>query len=216
MLANLAPHKGQETAIRAVAILKQAGISLHCWLAGIERGGGTAYTARLESLISELGVDDRIQLLGQRDEPEVLLQAADFFLLPSTQEGLPLSVLEAQATRVPVLAAPTAGVPEVVTDAETGFLIAAGDAHGYARCIAALLENRDLYHRVAERAYLQATREFDWQTYCRTIFSLYRTLQNERESRRWPFPTTTSRSDLPRRTTSLAEPCGSDPERTIW
>lgn len=50
------------------------------------------------------------------------------FLLQSTSEGLPLSVLEAQATKVPVLADPTAGIHEVITDGETGFLIPAEDA----------------------------------------------------------------------------------------
>ena len=76
-----------------------------------------------------------VRLLGQRDDANVLLRAADFFLLPSTNEGLPLSILEAQATKVPVLAAPTAGIPEIVRDAETGFLIPATDAPGYAHRI---------------------------------------------------------------------------------
>jgi glycosyltransferase involved in cell wall biosynthesis len=133
MLANLAPHKGQETAIRAVALLKQRGLEVTCWLAGIERHGEGAYTARLRTLIHEADVGDRVQLLGQRGDAPDLLRAADLFLLPSTNEGLPLSVLEAQATRVPVLAAPTAGIPEVVREGETGFLIPAADAEGYAR-----------------------------------------------------------------------------------
>ncbi len=66
MLANLSPHKGQETAIQAVAILKQLGIPLHCWMAGNERRGGTTYTKRLTKLIAELGVGDRVRLLGRR------------------------------------------------------------------------------------------------------------------------------------------------------
>jgi glycosyltransferase involved in cell wall biosynthesis len=176
MLANLAPHKGQETAIRAVAILKEAGVLLHCWLAGVERGGETTYTAHLSALIAELGVGDRVRLLGQRDDPDRLLRAADVFLLPSTREGLPLSILEAQATKVPVLAAPTAGIPEVVADDETGFLIAAGDAPGYARRIRSLLESPGLSHRVAERAHAQAAGELSWEAHCGRILELYQAL----------------------------------------
>jgi glycosyltransferase involved in cell wall biosynthesis len=184
MLANLSPHKGHETAIQAVAILKQAGVPLHCWLAGVERGGATTYTERLTTLIAELGVSDRVRLLGQRDDPDLLLRAADFFLLPSAREGLPLSILEAQATKVPVLAAPTAGIPEVVVDGETGFLIAAGDAPGYAHRIRALLENAELYHRVAEQARAKTTRERSWESHCERIIELYRELF-DRSRQRW-------------------------------
>jgi glycosyltransferase involved in cell wall biosynthesis len=172
MLANLAPHKGQETAIRAVALLKQRGLEVTCWLAGIERHG-EAYTARLRTLIHEAGVGDRVQLLGQRGDAPDLLRAADLFLLPSTNEGLPLSVLEAQATRVPVLAAPTAGIPEVVREGETGFLIPAADAEGYARRVEHLLANPDLADRVAEAAFLHTTREHNWTAYCRRVVELY-------------------------------------------
>ena len=148
MVANLAPHKGQETAIRAMAILKKAGINVACWLAGVERRGEGDYTTRLQELCNELGVADRIRFLGHREDVPDLLRAADIFLLPSTSEGLPLSVLEAQATKVPVLAAPTAGIPEVITDGETGFLIPAEDAVGYAQRIESLLNCPGIHHRV--------------------------------------------------------------------
>lgn len=176
MLANLAPNKGQETAVRAIALLKQRGIEVDCWLAGAERGGEEVYTHRLEALIREAGVGDRVRLLGQRRDTQDLLRAADFFLLPSTCEGLPLSILEAQASKVPVLAAPTAGVPEVVRDGETGFLIAADDAEGYARRIELLLTQPALRGRITEAAFMQTTREHNWSVYCARIEALYEEL----------------------------------------
>jgi glycosyltransferase involved in cell wall biosynthesis len=173
MLANLAPHKGQETAIKAAALLKARGAEAHFWLAGVERGGAGAYTARLQALVGEMGVADRVRLLGPRSDAPDLLRAADLFLLPSTCEGLPLSVLEAQATKVPVLAAPTAGVPEVVRDGETGFLIAADDAAGYAGCIEHLMSHPDLRGKVTEAAYDRVTREHNWSAYCQRVWDLY-------------------------------------------
>ncbi|MCI0682543.1 MAG: glycosyltransferase family 4 protein [Gemmataceae bacterium] len=178
MLANLSPHKGQETAIRAVALLKQRGVNVTCWLAGVERDPGGVYTARLSAMIQEAGVADRVRLLGQRRDAADLLRAADFFLLPSTNEGLPLSVLEAQATRVPVLAAPTAGVPEVVRDGETGFLIPAGDGEAYARRLEQLIVNPEVAQGVAEAAYQHTTREHTWTSYCRRISELYDEILN--------------------------------------
>jgi glycosyltransferase involved in cell wall biosynthesis len=173
MLANLAPHKGQETAIRAVALLRERGVDTECWMAGVERGGEKTYTERLTRLINEAGVGDRVRLLGQRRDAPDLLRAADLFVLPSSHEGLPLSILEAQASKVPVLAAPTAGVPDVVHDGETGFLIAAQDVLGYAHQIERLLGYPELYHRIAEAAYAHTTREHNWTIYCQRISALY-------------------------------------------
>jgi glycosyltransferase involved in cell wall biosynthesis len=188
MLANLAPHKGQETAIRAVAHLKHKGVDMACWLAGVERGNTTVYTARLKSLIAELGVADRVKLLGQRTDAPDLLRAADFFLLPSTCEGLPLSVLEAQASGVPVLAAPTDGIPEVVRDGVTGFLVAAGDAAGYAHCLENLLDHPELGRKVAEAAQERTRRENNWENYCQRVSELYEDLvRTDVPGRRWGF-----------------------------
>jgi glycosyltransferase involved in cell wall biosynthesis len=181
MLANLAPHKGQETAARAVALLKKQGVDVLCWLAGNERGGTDTFTRRLESLIRELQVEDRVRLLGPRSDAPDLLRAADFFLLPSTNEGLPLSVLEAQASKVPVLAAPTAGIPEAVQDGITGLLIPADDAPAYAGQLAMLLGNPGLSNALAERAYARTTREYNWQAYCQRIWALYQELIEGRQ-----------------------------------
>ena len=105
-----------------------------------------------------------------------LLRAADIFLLPSTSEGLPLSVLEAQATKVPVLAAPTAGIPEVITDGETGFLIPAKDATGYAHRIKTLLNQPETYHYMMDKAYIKVTKEHNWQTYFENTLMIYQSL----------------------------------------
>jgi glycosyltransferase involved in cell wall biosynthesis len=173
MLANLAHHKGQETVIGAVAALKRKGVDAVCWLVGTERGGTSTYSSRLRLLIQEMGLVDRIHLQGQRDDVPELLRAADFLLLPSTCEGLPLSILEAQASKVPVLAAPTAGIPEVIQDEASGFLIAADDAPGYAACLESLLKNPNRYHQIAEAAYVQATQSYNWTRFCQRIKELY-------------------------------------------
>jgi glycosyltransferase involved in cell wall biosynthesis len=179
MVANLAPHKGQETAIQTTAMLKKAGVDITCWFAGIEREHDGRYTTHLQALCNELGIGDRVCFLGHREDIPDLLRAADLLLLPSTNEGLPLSVLEAQATKVPVLAAPTAGIPEVITDGETGFLIPADDAGGYAHCIATLLHQPEIYQRVREQAYTKVIKEHNWQIYCQTIWRLYQSLWDE-------------------------------------
>jgi glycosyltransferase involved in cell wall biosynthesis len=176
MMANLAPHKGQEVAIRAIATLKARGLEVALWLAGIERGGGQAYTHRLYSLSCELGVDAQVRFLGHRDDTPDLLRAADLFLLPSTREGMPLSILEAQASKVPVLAAPTTGIPEIVTEGQTGFLIDPIAPNAYADRMMLLLNNPDLAHKIAVSAYSKIITTYTTQLYFQKIWSLYHDL----------------------------------------
>jgi glycosyltransferase involved in cell wall biosynthesis len=173
MLANLAPHKGQEVAMRAIAALKADGIRTLLWLAGTERGGRKDYTNRLCALCGELDIQHQVRFLGHRDDAPDLLRAADLFLLPSTREGMPLSILEAHATKVPVLAAPTTGIPEIITDGETGFLIPPPDPLGYAARMKLLLTSPDLARRVSDRAYSIIVKEHSTAVYFQRIWSLY-------------------------------------------
>ena len=173
MLANLAEHKGQLTAVHAVRHLRDRGLIVDCWLAGEERGGERHFTRRLEALIHELGVGDQVTLLGFRSDGPALLQAADIFLLPSTHEGLPLSVLEAQAAGTVVLGSPVPGIREVVTDGVTGFVIDPADHAGYADRIHALLTDRALYQRIADAARAHVRREHAWSVYLERAWEVY-------------------------------------------
>jgi glycosyltransferase involved in cell wall biosynthesis len=104
-------------------------------------------------LTRELGIDERVTFAGFRNDVPQLLEAADMVLLPSTSEGLPLTILEAQAARAIVLAAPTAGIPEVIEHGRTGYLIGAKDAAGYALQIGALLRDASLLQGVVAAAH---------------------------------------------------------------
>jgi glycosyltransferase involved in cell wall biosynthesis len=181
--ANLSPHKGQDTAIRAVSILKQRGIRVQLWIVGNERSGSGEYLAQLKKLVGEESVEDRVSFLGFRHDIPDLLRAADFMLLPSTSEGLPISVLEAQASKCLVLAAPTAGVPEVISHEETGFLIAAHDAPGYAATISMLMNDGSRTSAITEAAYRQVIKHHQLRSYCLRVLDLYESLMRGESSR---------------------------------
>jgi len=175
MAANLAKHKGQETAIRAMARLRSLGADAELWLAGEDREQG-GYERHLQELAVTEGVADRVRLLGFRSDVESLYGAADVLLLPSTREGLPLTVLEAQAAGVAVLAAPTAGVPEAIVDGETGWLIEHDDVEGYARRIKAVIDHPELRRAVSDRAFERVRKHNNWQDYCTRMIDLYESL----------------------------------------
>ncbi|HEY6358249.1 MAG TPA: glycosyltransferase family 4 protein [Vicinamibacterales bacterium] len=173
MVANLAPHKGQSTAIMSVGRLVAGGLRPCLWLVGEERDSRSAYTADLRALVQRLGVSDQVRFTGFRDDVPEVLRASDFLLLPSTAEGLPLVVLEAQASNTVVLAAPTAGVPEVITNGDTGFLVAADDYQGYASTLGRLIRRPEEARAVAERALAQVRSGFTFERYCEILMAEY-------------------------------------------
>jgi len=176
IVANLAPHKGHRTAIQCIAELRRRGRESTLLVVGQSRDARPEHADRLAALASALGVADRVRFLGQRDDVATLLRACDAVLLPSTNEGLPLSLLEAQACGAVVIAAPTAGIPEIVEDGITGFLVAADDVDGYADRLERLMTDPAAAQAVARRARERVAREHARLAYERAWASVYREL----------------------------------------
>ena len=99
-----------------------------------------------------LGISDRIDFLGVRDDLPDLLAAADVFCLTSSTESFGLSALEAMATGTPVVATGVGGVPEVIDEGVSGYLSEAEDLHGYADRLRAMLLDRELAARFGANA----------------------------------------------------------------
>jgi glycosyltransferase involved in cell wall biosynthesis len=112
-------------------------------------------------LAETLGVERDVVFLGKQDDVESLLAAADLFLLPSDEEAFGLAALEAMSCGAPVIATTAGGVPEVVEDGKTGFLLAPGDVDGMARATLALLTDGPRLAEFREAARRRAVEQFD-------------------------------------------------------
>lgn len=99
---------------------------------------------------ASLGLGDGCRLLGYRDDVRRLLAAADLFILGSDYEGLPVAVMEAMAAGLPIVATAVGGVPEAVTDGESGLLVPPRDPEALAAAIGRLVEDPALCARLAE------------------------------------------------------------------
>jgi L-malate glycosyltransferase len=99
-----------------------------------------------------LGVFDKCSFVGKRPNIVDYLSAADVLLLPSEQESFGLAALEAMACEVPVIASRVGGIPEVVTDGETGFLSAVGDIDKMAEDAGRLVADEKLRKEIGARA----------------------------------------------------------------
>ena len=100
--------------------------------------------AAAEHRARALGVENDCIFVGKQPKIVEYLSAADVLLLPSEQESFGLAALEAMACEVPVIASNTGGIPEVVTDGETGYLSAIGDTAKMSRDAARLVRDADL------------------------------------------------------------------------
>lgn len=116
-VGRLSEQKAQKDIVRAAKLVAD-GIDCEFLIVG---GGPLA--DELQGLIDETGVGDRVRLLGFRREVAALLDSADAFALPSVDEGMPMSLLEAAVHEVPIIATPVGDIPKLIVDGETGLSI---------------------------------------------------------------------------------------------
>ena len=129
--------------------------------------------AALEDLSRSLGLADRVRFLGfVKDMPE-LYQGLDLLLLTSHFEGTPLTVLEAMAMGVPVVASRVDGVLEVVEDGRDGILAAPGDQDQFVDGVCRVLSDRDLRQRLSIKAQEKARRDYSAEAMVRRVEALY-------------------------------------------
>jgi glycosyltransferase involved in cell wall biosynthesis len=125
-IGSLQPYKGHIYLINACAELQKRGIPFHCRIIG----GGELYPM-LEHEIRENKLDALVELLGPRTQQEVsqLLQTANCYVQPSVitpsgkMEGIPVALMEAMVSGIPVIASCISGIPELVRNRETGYLV---------------------------------------------------------------------------------------------
>jgi glycosyltransferase involved in cell wall biosynthesis len=140
----------------------------------------------LEEEIQALELSDRVRLAGERRDVPQLLAAADVFVLSSASEGLPVSVLEAMAAGLPVVASRVGGVPEQVSDGETGLLVEPGDPNELAAALHRLTADPSLRRRLGAAGHARAEQAFDLDPFRRAHVELY---SRELARRRLPAPT---------------------------
>ncbi|MGI6656361.1 MAG: TIGR03088 family PEP-CTERM/XrtA system glycosyltransferase [Desulfobulbus sp.] len=134
-VGRLDPVKDQATLVHAFRILCKRissveGCSVQLWIVG----AGPEREA-LQGIIEQEGLEDRVLLLGERHDIAELLRQSDIFVLSSLAEGIPMTILEAAATGLPVVATDVGGIAEIVRDGETGYLVSSGSLQELADAI---------------------------------------------------------------------------------
>ncbi len=154
-VAALAPHKDQRTLLRAFARFLREGGEAHLVILG--EGGERA---ALETLVAELGVQDRVHLPGFTEDVLSRLAAFDVFVLSSNEEGLGTSLLDAMALGKPIVATAAGGIVDAVTDGDNGLLVAPAAVGEFAAALARVQSDASLRRRLGQRG-RERVLEFD-------------------------------------------------------
>lgn len=146
----LRPDKGQDHLLAALMRLEGEGLSPYLLLAGSATAESRPYADALAA--SAEGLGDRVRFLGYRDDVSALMQAADAVIIPSLTEAQPRVAVQAFATGRPVVASNVGGVPEIVANNHTGWLVPPADPDALAQAIARVMRQPDETARVALHA----------------------------------------------------------------
>jgi len=142
-VGRMAAVKDQLTLIKAAQILLTEFPELKQGLRVILVGDGELYSS-IENYIVEHSLQENIKLLGARNDVASVLHEFDVFVLPSLAEGIPLTLLEAMATALPVISSKVGGVPELIEEGKQGYLIQPQDSHDLANRIKHYIDSADL------------------------------------------------------------------------
>ena len=126
-------------------------------------GTGMADDEEMGELLRKCGPADHVHLLGVRGDVASLFASADIFLLPSRVESFPISIMEAMAMGVPVVASTVGGIPDLVRHGEDGFLHDPQDVAGMAESVLTLLADAAIRERFGEAGRQRIAREFSLQ-----------------------------------------------------
>lgn len=167
-VARLSEQKNQFAIIEAARLMRDTHPHVRFWIAG---DGPMRDTLREH--IASYGLEDRVLLLGFRQDVSALLAGADAFLLTSIEEGLPMSLLEAMAARIPIATTAVGGIPEAVSDGYSAVMIDSSNARELSDQLALIVDSPAFRTRLAEAAHAEYVSRFSATSMARAYRTAY-------------------------------------------
>jgi glycosyltransferase involved in cell wall biosynthesis len=167
IIARLTAQKAHDVLFQAIASRSD--------LAGVHVAivGDGERRQELERLANTLGIDGRVRFLGARRDLGDILHGIDVFAMPSLWEGLPLSLVLAMGAGLPVVTTRVAGIPEVVEDGSTGYLVPPGDAAQFGAALSRAVHERDTSAAMGRAARQFVLPRFGVDQYVNSVSALY-------------------------------------------
>jgi glycosyltransferase involved in cell wall biosynthesis len=172
-VGRLVEVKRQDFLLRAAAELRRRFADLWVLLVG-----DGPERANLEALAGELGIGDRCVFAGFQERPEIGLRAMDVFALTSRSEGFPVSLLEAWAAGVPVVAPKVGGIPDVVSHDDNGLLFKPNDFAGFCGAVGRLIDEPRSVAAMVEAARAEVNAKYSLARMAQTYATEYAALKS--------------------------------------
>jgi glycosyltransferase involved in cell wall biosynthesis len=175
MVGGLHPRKRHDLLIEAAPhVLEHVPEARFVIVGGGFEDVGAEYEAGLKQRAADLGLAERVVFTGRRDDVPAILRVCDLFVLPSDQEGLPGSVLEAMATGKPCVVTPAAAAP--VVDGTTGLVVPPNDPQALADAIVRILHDGELAEAMGRAGRERAVEAYSLEATVRQYEALYERL----------------------------------------
>jgi len=170
----ISSRKNPLTVLRAVAKVIRRGVRVSVHLAGEEKD--PAYARTVHEAIGELGISAQTVMLGRIPQSDIRRELAEAaaFVLPSLQENAPMAIAEAMAAGVPVISTSRCGMPYMIEDGQSGYLVEPDDVDGLAEKLTGLLAHDSLRRRMGARAGQVARARFHPDVVASKTFDVYR------------------------------------------
>jgi len=180
-LGNASPGRGWEFLLEAAPMIKEKYPAVKFLFVGELLADHQSYWSGLMRRARDLGLSEDIIFTGRRDDVPQMMHALQVYVHPSEAEACPMSVLEACACGLPVVATAVGGVPEIVEDGMSGFLVPPQSPSEIARSVLALLGSIDLAEKMGKAAVQTVRKQFSLERCVSEHVRLYRaTLECER------------------------------------
>lgn len=179
LVAQITPWKGQEEAIRALALIRSRRPTQLLLVGEAKFRGGQArfdtyaYRNSLRRIVQDLGLDGAVHFLGERRDIPEILRALDLLLMPSWEEPFGNVALEAMAMEIPVVASDVGGLVEIVRPGEDGLLLPPKQPEAWAAAIEELLAQTHLRARMGRNGRQRVEMEFDGSRYLGQVLAYY-------------------------------------------
>ena len=171
-VALFRPRKGLEVLLEAIAELRQAGQPIR--LRAVGRFETDEYEQKIQELVAKFNLTEAIEWVGFTQDVNAEFAKMDLFVLPSLfGEGLPMVVLEAMATGVPVVATDVEGVTEAIVDGVSGMIAKPNDAQNLAQKIEAVLVGKVDWREIRRNALARHAESFSDVAMARGVAAVY-------------------------------------------
>ena len=174
---RLVELKGIEYLLTAAAALRREFPGLR-----VEIAGSGPHREKIEQAAAQVGLGEQVNFLGWVDDLHPILSRWDVFVMPSLEEGFPIAALDAMTTGLPVVATSVGGIPELIVDGETGWLVPPRDPKALAARLRLLICQPDLRASMGAAGYARVRDHFSASQMTESFAQLYDELLQETES----------------------------------